>query len=543
MHSPSAASRLRALGTLTALTLAVSVAATGCGGGDESGGIPGPAPAPAPAPAAAPSPAPAPAPAPAPSPAAAPAAPTVSSLSPATGFMTGGSTITLTGSGFTGATAVSFGGTAATNVVVVNDTTLTVTSPVHSAGTVDISVTTPAGSTTAAGAFSYLTAGRIQTLAGGGSATTDDVPATTAVLRSPIDTVEDAAGNLLIAEYQGSRVRLVAKVSGTFWGQTMTAGNIYTIAGTGTSGTSGDAGPATAAGFSTITGVALDADGNLAIVDYQGSRLRLVAASTGTFYGIAMTAGNVYTVAGGGASVPDDVVGTAAQLNQPVSVTADQAGNLVLGGYTNNRVQLIASRDGTWWGRPMTAGRIYTLAGTGTAGFSGDSGPATAAAVNWPIAVAVDAAGHLLFSDFRNNRVRLIAASTGTAYGVAVTAGNIYTVAGDGTTTGSAANGADPLASPLPSPSGVGTDSAGNLLIALQGGSLRVLAAADQTRYGVVMTTGKLYTVGGGGTTLGDNGPATSASVQTPFGFRGLGSGEAVVSEFGNGGRVRTITP
>lgn len=531
--------RPRALGTLTALTLVVSLAATGCGGGDESGGIPGPAPAPAPA--AAPSPAPAPA--PAPSPAATPATPTVSSLSPATGFMTGGSTITLTGNGFTGATAVSFGGTPATNLSVVNDTTLTVTLPTHSAGTVDVSVTAPGGTGTATGVFSYSTAGRIQTLAGGGSATTNDVPATTAALNSPIDTVEDAAGNLLIAEYQGSRVRLVAKASGTFWGQAMTAGNIYTIAGTGTSSSTGDGGPATAATFSTITGVALDGDGNLAIVDYLGNRLRLVAASTGTFYGIAMTAGNVYTIAGGGGAVPDDVVGPTAQLSQPVSVTTDQAGNLVLGGYTNSRVHLIAARTGTWWGRAMTAGRIYTLAGTGTAGFSGDGGPATAATVNWPISVAVDAAGHLLFADLRNNRVRLIAATTGTAYGVAVTAGNIYTVAGNGATTGSATNGADPLASPLPSPSGVGTDTAGNLLIALQGGSLRAVAATDQTRYGVDMTAGRLYTVGGGGTGLGEGGPATAAAVQTPFGFRGLSTGEAVVSEIGSGGRVRTITP
>ncbi len=81
----------------------------------------------------------------------------------------------------------------------------------------------------------------------------------------------------------------------------------------------------------------------------------------------------------------------------------------------------------------MTAGDIYTVAGTGTYGYSGDGGPATSAEIKNPLSVAVDAHGNLLIDDQHNNRIRLVAAGTGTFYGQAMTAGDIYTVAGDGT--------------------------------------------------------------------------------------------------------------
>jgi hypothetical protein len=80
----------------------------------------------------------------------------------------------------------------------------------------------------------------------------------------------------------------------------------------------------------------------------------------------------------------------------------------------------------------MTAGDIYTVAGNGQMGFSGDGGPATSAEFNGPLGVAADTAGNLAIADLRNNRVRLVAARTGTFYGQAMTAGDIYTVAGNG---------------------------------------------------------------------------------------------------------------
>src|SRR5215467_12577015 len=82
----------------------------------------------------------------------------------------------------------------------------------------------------------------------------------------------------------------------------------------------------------------------------------------------------------------------------------------------------VAVDTGTFYGQHMTAGDIYTVAGDGTPGFSGDGGPATSAELNEPRGVAVDAAGNLLIADTSNNRVRVVAASTGTFYGQPMTA-------------------------------------------------------------------------------------------------------------------------
>ena len=93
---------------------------------------------------------------------------------------------------------------------------------------------------------------------------------------------------------------------------------------------------------------------------------------------------------------------------------------------------VVAASTGTFYGQAMTTGHIYTVAGDGTAGFGGDGGPATSAELHWPFDVTVDGAGNLILADADNNRIRVVAAKTGTFYGVPMTAGNIYTVAGTG---------------------------------------------------------------------------------------------------------------
>jgi hypothetical protein len=112
----------------------------------------------------------------------------------------------------------------------------------------------------------------------------------------------------------------------------------------------------------------------------------------------------------------------------------------------------------------MTAGNIYTVAGDGTGGFSGDGGPATSAELNFPEAVAVDAAGNVIIADANNFRVRVVAAGTGTFYGQAMTAGNIYTVAGTGTA-GFSGDGGPATSAGIDFPAGVTVDSHGGLLI------------------------------------------------------------------------------
>ena len=143
------------------------------------------------------------------------------------------------------------------------------------------------------------------------------------------------------------------------------------------------------------TGVALDAAGNVLISDSFNERIRVLAAKTGTFYGQAMTAGDIYTVAGNGTQgfSGDGGPATAAELNTPLRTTVDAAGNVVISDSFNQRIRVLAAKTGTFYGRAMTAGDIYTIAGNGTAGFSGDGGPATATGLYKPLRVIVDAAG------------------------------------------------------------------------------------------------------------------------------------------------------
>src|SRR5206468_16461 len=206
--------------------------------------------------------------------------------------------------------------------------------------------------------------GTISTYAGSGSRglSGDGGPATAAQLYSPHGVALDTAGNLYIAD--SNRIRKVTP-----------GGTISTYAGTGTGPFSGDGGPATAAQLSSPAGVALDLTGNLYIADSGSSRIRKVGPG-----------GTISTYAGGGSSnfSGDGGPATAAQLNVPVSVALDPAGNLYIADQGNSRIRKVTP-----------GGTISTYAGTDTPGFSGDGGPATAAQLNVPDGVAVDPAGNL----------------------------------------------------------------------------------------------------------------------------------------------------
>jgi hypothetical protein len=338
----------------------------------------------------------------------------------------------------------------------------------------------------------------------------------------------DQDQNVLVADTSNDRIREIAAMSGTFYGVTMTAGHIYTVAGDGLTGFAGDGGPATSAQLSHPGAVTVDGAGNLVISDTGNGRIRLVAATSGTFYGKPMTAGHIYTVAGGGTGgLGDGGPATAAGLADPAGVTVDSAGNLIIADSFNNRVRVVAATSGTLYGVAMTAGDIYTVAGTGTAAFSGDGGPATSAELFFPNATAVDSAGNLIIADFDNYRVRVIAATTGTFYGRAMIAGDIYTVAGTGNT-GFSGDGGPATAANLSIPSSVAVDRSGNLVISLPYvGRVRVVAVKSGTFYDQQMTAGDIYTVAGNGLIFesGNTGKALDAETDAPSSIAVDGSG------------------
>jgi trimeric autotransporter adhesin len=387
-----------------------------------------------------------------------------------------------------------------------------------------------------------MTAGDIYTVAGDGTSgfSGDGGPATAAELNGSRGVAVDAAGNLVIADTGNERVRVVAAATGTFYGQAMTAGDIYTIAGTGHAGFSGDGGPATSAELNDPTRVAVDAAGNLVIADTFNGRVRVVAASTGTFYGQSMTAGDIYTVAGGGTGgLGDGGPATSAEL-EPEGVAVDAAGNLVIGDGGNARVRVVAATSGTFYGQAMTAGDIYTVAGTGRFGFSGDGGPAISAELGFPGSVAVDAAGNLVIADGGNYRVRVVAATSGTFYGQAMTAGDIYNVAGNGSSGFSGNRGPAVNAELTPPLPGVAVD-AGNYVIAA-GNQVRFVCETSGTYFRRVMTAGDIYPVAGTGRFgfSGDGGPAISAKLHAPQGVAVDAAGNLVIADTAND-RVRVV--
>ena len=302
----------------------------------------------------------------------------------------------------------------------------------------------------------------------------DGGAATESLLGHPIGVAVDGAGNLFIADQNGHRI----------WRVAFSTGLITTVAGTGTAGFSGDGSAATAAGLNSPIGVAVDGAGNLFIADSYNHRIRRVAFSTGLVTTVAGTGTEGFSGDGGAA--------TAAGLNTPTGVAVDGGGNLFIADQYDHRVRRVAA----------STGLITTVAGTGTGGFSGDGGAATAAGLSYPSGVAVDGAGNLFIADQGNNRIRRVAASTGLITTVAGTDTDTVSFNGDG---GAA------TAARLNSPSGVAVDGAGNLFIAEQ---------SNNRIRRVAFSTGLITTVAGTGTKgfSGDGGAATLAWLNDPTG-------------------------
>ena len=270
--------------------------------------------------------------------------------------------------------------------------------------------------------------GVITTVVGDGTAgySGDGGPATSASINAPEDAALDSAQNLYFADQVNNRIRMVSGATGI----------IMTVAGNGTAGFSGDGGPATAASLDHPAGTAVDAAGNLYIADGANQRIRKVAAGTGI---ITTAAGN-----GSAGYSGDGGPATSAEVQDPAGMVFDSAGNLYIVDQGNQRVRELS-----------TTGIITTYAGNGTAGYSGDGGPAIDAELNSPTRLAIDSANNLYIADDQNNRVRKVDAQTG----------GIATVAGNGTL-GSTGDDGGSTSAELSGPVGVALDGAGDLFIA-----------------------------------------------------------------------------
>jgi uncharacterized protein (TIGR03437 family) len=332
-------------------------------------------------------------------------------------------------------------------------------------------------------------AGIITTVAGTGTPgfSGDGGPATSAQisgLGQPLNVAVDNAGNLLIVDGGNHRIRKVNA-----------AGIISTIAGGGASGLAGNGGPATSATISPLS-AAVDGAGNLYI-------------SQASIISKVNPAGTISTYAGTGLPGYSGDGGQA--INAAIycsGIAADSAGNLYIAEVSNQRIRKI-----------NTAGVINTIAGNGTAGFSGDSGPATSAALNGPSSVAVDAAGNVYFVDGFNLRVRKVD-----------TAGTITTVAGSGS--GFPSGDGGPAVSAGIDPGSVAVDSSGNLYIADPTfGAIRQVNPA-----GIITTVAGCLCF-----TLGDGGLATNAHLYMPSGVAVDPAGNIYIADSFNV-RIRKVS-
>ncbi len=331
------------------------------------------------------------------------------------------------------------------------------------------------------------TAGAIYTIAGGGTSPYPDtaVAATSVSLSEPSGVLFDSAGDVLLSSTDYDLVQVVAArscFSACPYGlSATTAGDIYALAGDSGGGYSGDGGSALKAELEYPEGLALDGEGDVLIADDGNNRIRVVASkdcSSDCPYGLStMTEGDIYTIAGGG-SEGNSATGypaTDAALSSPRGIAVDASGNLVVGDEGDDLVRVIAAQSCSascpYGLSTMTDGDIYTIAGDGSSGFSGDGGPATSAGLFYPTWVAVDSAGDVLVADSIHKRVRLVAASNCASSCVdglsSTTAGDIYTIAGDGSNGFSGDGGPAVDASfDWGAGGGLAFDGAGNVLIA-----------------------------------------------------------------------------
>ncbi len=471
--------------------------------------------------------------------------------------------------------------------------------------------------------------GTIQTVAGGGSLAATGAgqggPATMAQLMQPRNVAFDTSGNIYISDFGANQVYRVTS-----------AGILSLVAGTGTAGFSGVGTSALLAQLNAPAGLAVDSSGAIYIADSGNNLVRkvyngviidvfntpaptgvavdstgMVYVAAGSYFGSVVqpiagvtsardltvdSSGNIFTtsgafvlevssggtvttVAGSGGSPyfgGDGGPATSAMLNSPAGIAVDSSGNWYIADTANNRIRMVS-----------TAGEISTLAGTGTAGSSGDNGPAAVAELSSPQGLAIDSANNLYIADSGNNEVRKITAG-GTISTIASQLNNPLSVAVDGQ--GSVyiadsgdnqivevnAAGSTSTFAKLAGVLAVAVDSSGNVVAADTSQIWKIAVdstgntsatsiatgltspgglafASDGTLFiadtgaNVVRelnTAGALSAIAGNGTAgfSGDGGLALDAELSAPSGIATGANGMLLVADTANN-RIRSLTP
>jgi sugar lactone lactonase YvrE len=314
----------------------------------------------------------------------------------------------------------------------------------------------------------------------------------------------DKAGNLYVSDFWTNTVRKVKASSGI----------ISNYAGNSTAGYSGDGGPATQATLNAPGACALDTAGNLYIADSGNNVIRKVAASTGI---ISTVAGNGY-----GAGLPaihgfsgDGGLATKAELAAPGGLAVDAAGNLFISDLINQRVREVKASTGI----------ISTIAGNGTFGLTGTTGPATSSMIGTPEGLVLDGSGNLYIAEEGVDAIAKINLASG----------SLSIVAGGGASSDQVNNGDGGPATQarLSAPTTVALDSAGDLYISDSGyARIRKITAS----------TGVITTVAGTSAGYaGDGGSASKAKLNLPIGLSVDSSGNLYIVDSQNS-VIRKVT-
>jgi sugar lactone lactonase YvrE len=378
----------------------------------------------------------------------------------------------------------------------------------------------------------------------------DGGPATSAELLHPSGMNFDSAGNLFVADAQNNAIRKIA-----------TNGNISTVAGTGApcrSLTCGDGGPVASATLFVPSDVALDASGNIYIADTQDNVIRVVNTTAsvlkffaGTANELDVQAGDIETVAGTitqppcpppGTTCGDNGPATLAFLNSPSGLFLDKSGNIYIADTGDNVIRFVNTQA---FGTPsinigtvsVAPGNIATIAGNYTACAlstdpCGDGAGAGSANLSTPGSVFVDTAGNVYVVDSGDNKIRVVnpqPSNSITVAGVTINAGDIATIAGNGTE-GYSGDGHVATNAELFFPGGVFVDGTDIFI-------------ADQVNFVVRVVnsqSGNIQTAVGTGVSgfSGDGGAPLSAELARPISIRGDSSGNLYISD-ASAGRVR----